>query len=61
MKYLLLTIGIVLMLPLLSFFFWFIVSMICLKIDEVKELWTYHKANQKERLKEKSWSKKIKQ
>lgn len=61
MKYLLLTIGIVLILPLFSFFFWFFVSMICLKIDEVKELWTYHKSTQKERLKEKSWSKKIKQ
>jgi hypothetical protein len=60
MKYLLLTIGIVLILPLFSFFFWFIISMICLKIDEVKELWTYHKANQRERLKDKWWSKKIK-
>jgi hypothetical protein len=57
MKYILISIGIILMLPVVSFFFWFIVSMICLKIDEINEMWKHHKETQRKRLQDKLRSK----
>jgi hypothetical protein len=53
MKYAFIAIGILFLLPIISFFFWFTVGMIYLKFEEIKELWQYHKATQKERLKNK--------
>jgi hypothetical protein len=53
MKYAFFTIGIFFIVPLASFVFWFIIGMIYFKIEEIKELWQYHKATQKERLKNK--------